>query len=83
MYIRKTIRPFVKILLRKSHSVEVTYINELPKLPTACIFAANHSCRYDIPIAICAVLNNTKVLVGKQSLKQISRGYPRNKGHNR
>lgn len=73
MYIRKTIRPFVKILLRKSHSVEVTYINELPKLPTACIFAANHSCRFDIPIAICAVLNNTKVLVGKQRMALIEK----------
>lgn len=73
MNIRKTIRPFVKILLRKSHSVEVTYINELPKLSTACIFAANHSCRYDGPISLCALPDNTKVLAGKQRMAWVEK----------
>lgn len=47
-------------------------LNEKPQLENA-IYAINHSCRYDVPIAIKVIDKHTYVLVGKQRLRLIDK----------
>lgn len=71
--IRKLLHPLLLTLMKSQRKHELHIVT--PKVPYEgnVIYAVNHSCRYDIPIASEVIERHTYVLVGKQRFEFVDK----------
>ena len=57
------------MISRKIHGKTLHILSEMPLEKGGTIYMANHSCRWDVPVAVDLLKRHTYVLAGKQSLQ--------------
>lgn len=51
MWIHKLLHPIALQLLKRIHGLNVHILNDVPVTDSGVIYMANHSCKWDFPIA--------------------------------
>ena len=69
MIIYKILHPISLKISRKIHGKTLHILSEIPMERDGAIYMANHSCRWDVPVAVDLLKSHTYVLAGKQSLQ--------------
>ena len=71
--IRKTLHPFLLKAVKGRICFPIKKLNSMPKVEGNKLFAINHSCIKDMPVASDVICEHVYVLVGKQRLDLIDR----------
>lgn len=71
--IHKVLHPVLSALIKTQRKHQLHIMNEAPLIKENAIYAVNHSCKHDFPIAGEVIGRHTFVLVGKQNLKLVDR----------
>lgn len=69
MIIHKILHPISLKISRKIHGKTLYILSKTPMERDGAIYMANHSCRWDVPVAVDLLKRHTYVLAGKQSLQ--------------
>jgi len=68
MWIHKLVHPIALQILKRIHGLNVHILNDAPVTDSGVIYMANHSCKWDFPVAASVITKHVYVLVGKQPL---------------
>lgn len=67
------LHPILWMIIKLRTKPRIHILNEQPKFNGNVIYAVNHSCVHDIPIAIQVIKKHFYLLMGKQDLEVIDR----------
>lgn len=67
--LHKLLHPLIVYIMQFTYTHEVRILNEHPEVHQNVIYAVNHSCCRDMPIASRIIRKHIYVLAGKQALK--------------
>lgn len=74
MIIYKILHPISLKISRKIHGKTLHILSEIPMERDGAIYMANHSCRWDVPVAVDLLKSHTYVLAGKQGTTRRKEG---------
>ena len=63
----------LKLIIRTQRKHKFVFLNNHPDIQTNCIYAVNHSCKWDAQYIMEIALGSCTLLAGKQRLKLIDR----------
>lgn len=68
---RKFIHSLLLFIMKFTYQYEIRVLNAPPEVSENAIYAVNHSCCHDVPIACNVIRKHTYILAGKQRLKML------------